>query len=121
MNKSPSYKSPYKTFGILAGFLFLCAFYGLVKFADVNAGIAYLAAMSLIGWVACGYDKSAARGGSERIPEMLFYILSVLGGGIGILVGMKMFRHKTRKGKFQLMVFLIVVVQVFIVRYISML
>lgn len=35
-----------------------------------------------------------------RIPEKVFFILSLIGGSLGTLFGMYLFHHKTRKTKF---------------------
>lgn len=42
-------------------------------------------------------DKQKAKRGSWRISEKTLFILTLLGGGIGTIVGMYLFRHKTKK------------------------
>jgi len=42
-------------------------------------------------------DKQKAKKGSWRIPEKTLFLLTLLGGGIGTITGMYLFRHKTRK------------------------
>ncbi len=49
-----------------------------------------------------GLDKSKARHGRWRIRERTFFILAVLGGGIGVYGGCLLFRHKTRHARFML-------------------
>ena len=60
----------------------------------------YLEAMNLIALIVMGLDKHRARVHRRRIPEATLMGLAALGGGIGILGGMYLFRHKTRKPKF---------------------
>ena len=48
-----------------------------------------------------GFDKLSAKAGSERVPEMWFFLISLAGGFAGVIVGMLAFRHKTRKTSFQ--------------------
>ena len=43
-----------------------------------------------------GIDKSKARRGAWRIPEKRPFLLPLLGGSVGALLGMKVFRHKTK-------------------------
>ena len=42
-------------------------------------------------------DKQKAKHGSWRIPEKTLFLFTLLGGGIGTIAGMYVFRHKTRK------------------------
>ena len=45
-------------------------------------------------------DKRKAKKGKRRIPEKTLFILVGLGGGIGGILGMYLFRHKTKKTRF---------------------
>ena len=63
---------------------------------------AYLAVMNLAAFGAYGADKRWARRGSWRIPERTLFLLPLLGGSVGALLGMHVFRHKTRHLKFTL-------------------
>ena len=47
-----------------------------------------------------GFDKQRAREGGWRIPERTFFILALVGGAFGILLGSAAFHHKNRKGSF---------------------
>ena len=59
-----------------------------------------------------GYDKVVSSyEKSTRLPEIFFYIISALGGSLGILIGSNMFRHKTQKLSFMGRVLLIIIVQ----------
>ena len=40
-------------------------------------------------------DKRRAQKGRWRIPEAVFFLVAVLGGSPGVMLGMKFFRHKT--------------------------
>ncbi len=41
-------------------------------------------------------DKLRAIANAWRTPERTFRVLAVLGGGLGVLVGFQLFRHKTK-------------------------
>lgn len=60
---------------------------------------AYLV-MSLITLIMFWRDKRAARKGNWRTPEKTLLLLALLGGWPGAMLGMKLFRHKTKTPKF---------------------
>lgn len=47
-----------------------------------------------------GFDKKKAQMRGRRVPERSFFIFALAGGAMGIYLGMKSFRHKTRHGLF---------------------
>ena len=57
-------------------------------------------------------DKSQARKNGFRIPEAVFFTLSLIGCSIGCLAGMYLFHHKTRKPKFFIGIPLILILQI---------
>ena len=63
---------------------------------DVKYIITYLLIINLIGFLAMGIDKFKAKRGYWRIPEGTLIMITALGGGIGTLLGMYTFRHKTK-------------------------
>lgn len=76
------------------------------------AYIAFLAAVSLVTFIAYGVDKVKAKRGSERISERRLLALAFVGGATGALLGMLLFRHKTRHLKFIILVPLFLALQV---------
>ena len=64
----------------------------------------YLVIISLVTFLFYGIDKSKAKRDKWRIPEATLIILCFIGGGIGGLLGMKVFRHKTQHLKFKILV-----------------
>ena len=73
--------------------------------------IIYLAIINFITFIIFWYDKWMAQGKSWRMPESLLWILALLGGSIGALISMSLFRHKTKKISFQFFLVLIILVQ----------
>ncbi len=57
-----------------------------------------------------GADKLFAKLQSRRIPEKLLLALAFCFGGMGAFCGMRVFRHKTRKPLFRMLVPLSVVI-----------
>ncbi len=62
--------------------------------------LSYFAAVNLIGFALMGIDKYKARKRAFRIPEATLFIIAVIGGSIGSILGMYTFRHKTRHRSF---------------------
>lgn len=57
----------------------------------------YLLWINIISFIVYGVDKTLARKKSFRVSEYSLFILSLFGGGIGSLLGMRLFHHKTKK------------------------
>lgn len=62
--------------------------------------VIYLLAINLISFLAMYIDKKKAKRGSWRTKESTLFTLVLLGGGIGGIAGMYLFRHKTKKPGF---------------------
>jgi len=67
--------------------------------------------INLAGLCLMGIDKRRARLGKWRIPERTLFLIALLGGSIGSLIGMYLFRHKTRHLKFVIGMPLILICQ----------
>lgn len=61
---------------------------------------AILGVLSIIGLISMAADKSKAKRGAWRIPEKVLFAIAFLGGGLGSLIGMYAFRHKTKHTSF---------------------
>jgi uncharacterized membrane protein YsdA (DUF1294 family) len=59
-----------------------------------------------------GYDKFISSGDALRVPEYNLHALALLGGSPAGLLAQKFFRHKSIKGSFQLIYWLIVFGQI---------
>lgn len=77
--------------------------------------ITYIVLINLIGLFSMGIDKRRARRRQWRIPERSLFIMALLGGSIGILIGMYLFRHKTRHLSFAIGIPVILVLQLLII------
>ncbi|EKD78423.1 MAG: hypothetical protein ACD_41C00348G0006 [uncultured bacterium] len=74
--------------------------------------ILYGISINLITLVMFWFDKWMARSRGWRIPELVLWLLALLGGSIGAVVATGLFHHKNRKLSFQLVLWLIILVQV---------
>lgn len=74
--------------------------------------LAYAASVTFTTFLFCGYDKAIAGRDKTRVPERVLYLLAFIGGSLGLLLGMKFFRHKTRKPRFRFYLLLVLTLQV---------
>ena len=66
--------------------------------------------VNIVTFVMFGVDKYKAKKNKRRIPERTLIYWCVL-GPFGGYVGMYQFRHKTKKAKFQAVLFVMCIVQ----------
>lgn len=85
---------------------------------EIGSGILiYLSAVNLIAFILMGSDKKFAVENMRRIPEKVFFTLAIAGGGPGVYLGMKRFRHKTKHPAFYIGVPLIVLTEAGLIGY----
>ena len=77
----------------------------------------YLALINIVLLVLFGRDKAAAQKGTRRTPETTLLGLAVIGGSLGGLLGMLLFRHKTLNPAFRIGLPLILIVQLLLAGY----
>lgn len=61
-----------------------------------HIGLILLAAVNIAAYFFTWLDKKRAIHNQWRISENSFFLLSLLGGFIGLFLGMRQFRHKTK-------------------------
>ena len=72
----------------------------------------YLLAVNIAAFAVYGWDKMCAKRGMWRVPEKILLLLALLGGSVGAMAAMAIFRHKTRHLKFRYGVPLILILQI---------
>ena len=87
----------------------------MVNIFDIKFIIWYLIIINLISFIAMYIDKKRAKKGKWRISEFSLIMFAVVGGSIGSICGMKLFRHKTKKPKFYIGFPAILVLQIALV------
>ncbi len=73
--------------------------------------IYYWMIINIVAFFLMGIDKKKARTGAWRIPEKTLFLSAILGGSIGSICGMQLFRHKTKHKSFVIGMPAILVVQ----------
>lgn len=80
--------------------------------------VIYLLLINIITFFVYGIDKRKAQRNRFRIKEATLLTFALVGGSIGALLGMYIFRHKTKKWYFKFGVPLILLLQIALVIYI---
>lgn len=81
----------------------------------------YLFLINAAGFLIMLIDKQKARKNRWRIPERVLIGIATVGGSLGIMAGMRIFRHKTRHEKFTVGVPVILALQILFVVFIYIL
>lgn len=77
----------------------------------------YILVMSIVAFCVCSADKFAAQRQKSRVPEKVLFLLSALGGSVGMYLGMFTFRHKTKHWYFVVGIPAIILVQAALILY----
>ena len=75
--------------------------------------------LNLFSFALMGWDKRCARKGSWRVPERRLFLAAGCFGALGGVLGMYVFRHKTKHWYFRLFFPLMLVVQIAILAAIT--
>ena len=76
----------------------------MISGTDVSVGGLYFIVINFLTFLLYGLDKYKAIRQEWRIPERALLLMAFMGGAFGALSAMRIFRHKTRKGRFRLMI-----------------
>lgn len=78
----------------------------------ISVLIAYIVLVNLLGFYAMYTDKLRAKKRAFRVPEATLFAIAFIGGSIGCIIGMYLFRHKTRHWYFVYGMPLILILQI---------
>lgn len=107
-------KSPFTIYGITALILTII-FLILFSYIGLYLIISYLISINLVIFLFYGFDKMIAGSNRMRIPELVLHSLALAGGSPAGLLAQKLFRHKTIKTSFQIIYWLIVILQIILI------
>ena len=88
---------PKTTFFLIALALGFLALLAILYFLKPDIFIAWLLAWGAVTFGLYGYDKTQAKIGGGRVPEIVLHMLTLAGGVVGAWIGRLAFRHKTNK------------------------
>ena len=74
--------------------------------------VAYIIIVNILAFCLYGIDKSAAVKQKQRIPNRVLLLIAAIGGSLGALAGMYIFRHKTKKWYYTITVPVLLMIQI---------
>lgn len=77
--------------------------------------ITYFILINIISAIVTAVDKFKAKHGKWRVSEKTLFILSAIGGAIGMYITMQLIHHKTKKMRFMVGIPLIFFAELLIV------
>ncbi|ADC48716.1 hypothetical protein BpOF4_03250 [Alkalihalophilus pseudofirmus OF4] len=72
----------------------------------------YLLLINITSYLVMGYDKRQAIAKKRRVSEKNLFLLALIGGGVGMYIGMKEYRHKTKHRTFTAGIPIIITIQI---------
>ena len=82
------------------------------KSTIILAALAVVVVMNIVAFVLMGHDKKRARQGKWRVPEKTLFLVTACFGGLGGVLGMKMFHHKTQHWYFKVFFPMLLILQI---------
>jgi uncharacterized membrane protein YsdA (DUF1294 family) len=77
--------------------------------------IIYAVIINIIGFFSMLIDKRRAIKNKWRIPEKTLFLIAIIGGSVGSIAGMRLFRHKTKHWYFAYGMPAILLIQIVII------
>ncbi len=84
----------------------------LHKKTIILVALAVIALMNIGAFALMGHDKRCARQGNWRVPEKTLFLVTACFGGLGGVLGMKVFHHKTQHWYFKVFFPVLLIVQI---------
>jgi uncharacterized membrane protein YsdA (DUF1294 family) len=110
----------YALYGFLTGGIALVTSYLAFRHTEASLWISAFIGINIGALVVMGLDKTFARANTARVPEVLLYVIALVGGSPGILAGIHIFKHKTRKAAFQFTLLIVCALQVALARMLDL-
>lgn len=79
----------------------------------------YFAVINTVSFICFFIDKKRAQKELYRISESFLFNVSIIGGALGSLLGMKVFHHKTKKKKFVIGIPIILIFNILVIIYLE--
>ena len=78
----------------------------------ILVALAFVVVMNVISFALMGHDKHCARQGKWRVPEKRLFLATACFGGLGGVLGMKVFHHKAQHWYFKVFFPVLLVLQI---------
>ena len=79
----------------------LCYNGSMEKTTIILTALTVVVIMNIASFALMGHDKKRARQGKWRVPEKTLFLVTACFGGLGGVLGMKVFHHKTQHWYFK--------------------
>ncbi|MGL2992896.1 DUF1294 domain-containing protein [Flavobacterium sp. TSSA_36] len=86
----------------------------------MNLVFYFLLLINIFAFFVIGYDKIVAQKHKRRIPETTLLAFVFFGGALGSGLAMLLFRHKTRKTSYLIKFWLIVILQILAICFVTL-
>lgn len=83
----------------------------LPQYTALTPLAAWLATITVTGFLLCGFDKGQAVKKRFRVPGKVIIALALTGGALGVLLGLLAFHHKVKTGHFVIQIAAILLAQ----------
>ena len=81
----------------------------------ILVALAIIAIMNIASFALMGHDKRCARQGKWRVPEKRLFLVTACFGGLGGVLGMKVFHHKTQHWYFKVFFPVLLIIQIAVI------
>ena len=81
----------------------------------VVIALVVITVMNLVSFALMGIDKLRARRGAWRISEKALFLTTACFGGLGGVLGMRVFHHKTRHWYFKVFFPVLLIIQIAVI------
>lgn len=90
------------------------------EISNIKILLLYFVIVNIIELALFGLDKWRAKRGAWRVRERNLFLVAIAGGSLGGLLGMYLFRHKTQHLTFKLGFPLIILLQLGLLVYLTL-
>ena len=84
----------------------------------ILAALAVVVIMNIVAFALMGHDKKRARQGKWRVPEKTLFLVTACFRGLGGVLGMKVFHHKTQHWYFKVFFPVLLIVQIALLAFV---
>ena len=85
---------------------------GMDKKTVILVALVIIAIMNIVTFALMGHDKRCARQGKWRVSEKTLFLMTACFGGLGGVLGMRVFHHKTQHWYFKVFFPVLLIVQI---------
>ncbi len=88
------------------------------KSTIILATVTVIMIMNIVSFALMGHDKRCARQGKWRVPEKTLFLVTACFGGMGGVLGMKVFHHKTQHWYFKVFFPVLLIVRIALLAFV---